>query len=89
VGGIERETGIAGIIITASFMASSSTIIVTGFILEAFVGLPLRGVAATWVSLGFLLLANWKIAAGLVKLAVWLPACGKERGYWGVDFSPC
>jgi hypothetical protein len=53
----------------------------TGVILEAFVDRPLRGVAIFWLNLGFLLLANWKIVAGLIKLAVWLPACGKEKKY--------
>jgi F0F1-type ATP synthase assembly protein I len=38
-----KERKITGIIITASFIASSSTIIKTGFILEAFIGLSLRG----------------------------------------------
>jgi hypothetical protein len=58
VGEIEKEIGVAGIIVAASFIASSSTTIVTGFALEAFVGLPLRGATVFWVSLGFLLLAK-------------------------------
>jgi hypothetical protein len=43
---------------------------VIGFILEVFIGFFLRGMAATWINLGFLLLANRKIAAGLIKLAI-------------------
>jgi hypothetical protein len=53
-----KKIEIAGIIITASFIASSSTIIITGFILEAFVGFFLRGAIIFWVNLGFLLLAK-------------------------------
>jgi hypothetical protein len=67
---VDREIEVAGIITVASFIASSSTTIVTGVAFEAFVGRPLRGVAAFWLSLGFLLLENWKIVAGLVKLAI-------------------
>jgi hypothetical protein len=43
---INKKIKITGIIITALFIASSSITIVTGIILEAFVGLPLRGIAA-------------------------------------------
>jgi hypothetical protein len=78
---IDKKIKIAGIIIIASCISSSAPIILNGVVLEAFVGRPLCGVAAFWLSLGFLLLANWKIVAGLVKLAVWLVACGKEEGY--------
>jgi hypothetical protein len=55
---INKKIEITGIIITISFMISSFIIIIIGFILEVFVGLLLRGVAATWISLDFLLLAN-------------------------------
>jgi hypothetical protein len=68
-GGIEeikKEIKIAGIIITILIIASFSIIIITGFILEAFVGLSLRGIAAIWINLGFLLLAKLKIPAGVV-----------------------
>ena len=55
---IDKKIKITGIIITASFIASSSTIIITGFILEVFIGLLLRGAIIFWVNLGFLLLAK-------------------------------
>jgi hypothetical protein len=67
---IDKKIKITGIITVASFITSFSTIIMTGIIFEAFVDRPLRGVAAFQLSLGFLLLENWKIVAGLVKLVI-------------------
>jgi hypothetical protein len=67
---IDKKIEITGIITAASFIASFSTIIITGVAFEAFIGRRLRGMAAFCLSLGFLLLENWMIVAGLVKLAI-------------------
>jgi hypothetical protein len=54
----KNKIEITRIIITALFITSFSIIIITGFILEVFIDLLLRGAIIFWVNLGFLLLTK-------------------------------
>jgi hypothetical protein len=88
---IKIEIKIAGIIIPASNIASSFPALTVRAVLDAFIGLSLRG-AVFWLSFGFLLLAKLKIPAWVGGgAAPWLLACagGTVAGFSSCQYNIC